>query len=295
MEATERKVIELRKRAGGVPGGIRTHLRPGRYQVSAYGADPYLQTLGSDPWGTATTTGLVVPVTATTSPQLRYLFQLARVSFNTPESAWLVGVRQYASLFGFDEAGNLFEKPITTPLWRFNFGGGNISWHVQVLTKTWRDTRNPSNVDSQYFLDAPPGGSALLYQASPLLGPYAPPNAGRPWGRPIASDLANMHDIRWPWSTPQAERGLNIPIPSPCDVVFYASVWQHNAADTPTFTANQLTAANPEDQFWFSYSAVQYGRVAGALVIAQELGKSVEDGDYCEPCEWQSAAGSEPR
>lgn len=305
MEERERKLVMLQGRAGGVPAGIRTHLRPGRLEVTTAGYDPNLQLVGGDPYGTPDFTGLLVPTapTPTGKPQLRYLFQLARIGFNNPESAWLRGIRLYASLFGYTITQGVttgpFEKQITSPMWRFP--DGNISWHVMVIGKTWRDRRNPANTDSLVFLDS--SAPAQLFQVPASVLPpvaYVPPNAGRPWGKAIASDLGNIHDMRYPWRDDHAETVLNIPIPAPCDVAIFCSVAQHDfSVDTgvpaPVFTANQFAAATPEDQFWSAYSNVQYGRVAASLIIGQELGKEYEQLDEARPFEWRAHNDQEPR
>jgi len=300
VEASERKILMLQDRAGGVAQGLRTHLRPGRLSVTTVGFDPNLQLIGSDPWNSSTYTGLVVPKAPTGSAQLRYLFQLARIGFNTPENAWIRGLRLYASLFGYDSVGNgPFELEITSPMWRFALGGGNISFHVQVVGKSWRSRRNPNNSDSVVYLDST--SPALLYQQKAVgLFPYMPPNAGRPWGKPVHSDLGNIHDNRFPWRDDNAETSLNIPIPAPCDVVVYASVWQHDvgtvdAPNVPVFSCSQFSASGPEDRFWATYQNVQYGRVAASLVIGEEMGKAYEQSDEECPVEWRSRNGEEPR
>lgn len=265
MEDKGRRLIELQTMPGGVAAGIHSKLRPGRYEVSTLGEDPFLQLFGSDPYNSPSYTGLMVPTAPTTTAQNRYLFQLARASFNVGEVATLRGIRQYASLWGFDEGGGgPFEQPITNPMWRF-FSGGNISWHVMVVAKTWRDRRNPANRAGIAFLDT--STPALLYQT---LGPYTAPNGGRPWGKPIAHDIGNFHDIRYPWMDSQTERELCIPIPPNSDVVVYASVWQHDTRKTaPEFSTSQLANAPVEDKFWASFANVQYGRIAASLIFEE--------------------------
>jgi hypothetical protein len=292
LKPKERKLISLQDVSGGVAAGIRTNLRDGRYEVTTAGFDPNLQLMGSDPWGSPTYTGLIVPTTPTFSAQTRYLMQLARISFNTPESAWMTGLRIYTSLFGYDQGGNgPFELEIKSPMWRFAIGGGNISIHVMVIPKGWRDTRNPANAPSVIYLDST--GPALLYLTPPptLLAPasiYTAPNAGRPYGRPISSDLGNIHDMgRFPWDLADAETSLRIPIPAPCDVAVYASVWQHateTSADppvpnVPNFSCSQFSASTPEDRFWATYANVQYGRIAASLIVSEDYGKEYAQGD----------------
>jgi hypothetical protein len=268
------KVVLLADRPGGVPAGLRTPLRAGRFQVSTVGFDPGLQLVGSDPWNSSSYTGLIVPTTPTAgsfpASQSRYLFMLARAQFNTSERVRLVGMRMYASLFGTtvsEGTGPILEKQIVNPMWRLP--DGNISWHVMIQTKGWRDRRNPLNADSLMYLDA--YSPALLYQA---LAPYVPPNGGRPWGVPLSSDLGNIHDLRYPWRDSQVEYELDIPIPAPCDIVASASVFQNSTATPkPSLSANQFTAAGPEDQFWVAYNKVQFGRLAVSLIFEEEAYK----------------------
>ncbi|HTQ47936.1 MAG TPA: hypothetical protein VMI75_34500 [Polyangiaceae bacterium] len=288
--------MRLQKHAGGVAAGIRTHLRPGRAAVTTVGFDPNLQLVGSDPYNSPDYTGLVLPSTPTTSAQTRYLCQLARYSFNTPESAWIRGLRIYVGLFGYDEGGNgPYELEVTSPMWRFSLGGGNVSFHLMAVPKTWRDTRNPLNGPSLMYLDSK-GGAALLYQT---LAPYVPPNGGRPWGKPLQGDLGNFRDNRFPWRDDHAEEVLNIPVPAMHDAVLYASVWQHDTGEDdtnkPDFNADQLAAAGPEDRFWASFSNVQYGRIAGSIIVGEEMGKQYEPLDYGAPFEWRAHNDQEPR
>lgn len=269
------KPLKLQSYPGGVGQGLRTRLRPGRIEVAPQGFDPNLQLVGSDPWGSPAATGLVLPTTPTTSAQGRYLVQLARISFNGPEQAWLVGLRLYVSLFGFtDDGKGPYEKEVTSPMWRFSIGGGNVSFHVMSVPRGSRARRNPSNTDSLIYLDSPGAGACLLYQS---LAPYVPPNAGRPWGKPLHPSLGNIKDNRFPWRDDDAQVALCYPIPAPCDLVLYASVWQHDPGDgggnKPTLTSAQAAAACPEDAFWAAFDDVVYGRIAGSLIVAEEWGK----------------------
>jgi hypothetical protein len=271
------KVVKLSERVGGAGAAQRTHLRRGRYETSTVGFDQYTQLTGSDPWGTPNFTGLIVPESPTLTPQTRYLGLLARHSFNSPECAYLRGVRLYTSLFGFlgDDSGP-YELEITSPLWRFAFGGGNITFHVMVRGRGFRDRRNPANAPSFSFEDAT--GPAWLYQS--LAPTYVPPNAGRPWGTPLPNtDFGTIYDAgRHKWRSDQAERSMRVPIPAPCDLLLFASVWQHDPGvgetqNRPTFTTAQAAAASPEDRFWAEFDFVQFGRVAGALIVEEEEAK----------------------
>ena len=248
--------------------------RRGRFQVSTVGLDAYLQLVGGDPWGSPNYTGLQVPTTPTpaASPQLRYLFKLCRASFRAGERARLVGFKQYLELVANiaigDPGGGILPitMPITSPLWRFP--DGNVSWHIARVGPVRRDTRNPANADSLVYVDS--GSPALLFQN---LGPYVPPNAGRPWGKPITSnDLGNLHDLRYPWRDSQSELELAVPIIGPCDVVCFASVAQHNVDVTlPDLTAAQVAALPPETQFWYNFQGdCQYGRIAASMIFEEE-------------------------
>lgn len=262
------KIIRIGERAGGAAPGMVSPLLNGRYEIVSAGFDPNLQLVGSDPYGTSTYTGITVPVTALGPGGIgRYLCHLARAQFGAGEAgARLVGIRMYASLIAIIPGTNgapptIFERQITSPLWRPS--SGNISWHVMVLPKTRRDTRNPLNADSVAFEDSV--GPALLIR----LADQSPPNGGRPWGTPINSSLGNMHDLRYPWTDNLNELSLDVPVPVPSDIAIFASVKQINASLNPTVTlsARQFDALGPEDKFLVAYPQALYGRVAASLIF----------------------------
>jgi hypothetical protein len=286
----EAKLIRLARYPGGVAEGVRTRFYPGRHEVVPATLDPYVALLGSDPYGSPVGTGVLVPSTPTGSlvpagappSQSRYLFLLAREQFASGETGVrLTGIRQYAELIATvapteGSPGAVFRREIKSPLW--HPPDGNISWHITITPKVWRSTRNVQNADSLMFRDSK--GPALLYEtiAGPQFAPtaYAPPNAGRPWGKPLASvSLGNMHDMRYRWRTGYLEQMLDIPLPLPCDVAFFASVRQNDPSTNPPasgLSANQFTAlgTGSEDQFLTAYSATaQYGRIAGSLVFSE--------------------------
>jgi hypothetical protein len=285
----EKRLLDLQRDPNGVGYAIRTRLLSGRHEIVPATLDPFVALLGSDPYGSPVGTGLLVPstptgslVTAGQSPSLfRYLFLLAKEQFNSGEQGVrLTGIRQYAELVATVSGLGTFRKEITNPLW--HPPDGSISWHVMLIPKTWQLTRNVQNTDSLVFRDA--YGPALLYEtiAGPQFAPtaYTPPNAGRPWGKPIGGvSLGNMHDLRYRWRQSQLELTLDIPIPLPCDVALFASVRQNDPATNPAatgLTANQFTALGAEDQFLTAYSAsAQYGRIAGSLVFDENLGEDV--------------------
>lgn len=293
------KILRLQDYPGGVGEGLRTPLRRGRTEIVTNGPNPEFGFVSSDPYGTNAYTGLVVPSTPTAALGGRYLFMLARARFGSGETGVrLVGIRQYAELVARIPSGTApltpngspppppppgppvgstvtFRREIMNPLWHPS--DGNISWHVMVLPRTIRDTRNPQNADGLMYENSL--SPALLYET--IVGPsfapttYTPPNGGRPWGVPLAASLGNIHELRYDWRTQQSERALDIPIPVPCDVVLVASVRQNDPTTNPTIiTADteQWAALSREDRFVVAYSAfAQYGSIAGALTFDENL------------------------
>lgn len=296
LRSPANNVLNFQHTPGGVSQGIRSILASGRYEVVTNGPNPEVGFIGSDPYNTNAYTGLVVPATPSSAiGNARYLFVLARARFDTGEQSSdklgvrLVGIRQYAELIARlpartaplasgtgSPAGSTvtFRKEITSPLWHPQ--DGNISWSVMVINRVTRDTRNPANTDGIIYQDAL--SPALLYQT---LGPYTPPNGGRPWGTPLGASLGNIHELRYPWRTTLSELTLDIPIPVPCDVVLFASVRQNDPATNPVLaeavtTTQQFAALSPEDQFVIAYPTfAQYGAISGSLVFDQNLDRCV--------------------
>ena len=271
---TEAKLLSLQRYRDGVSQGLRAPFHRGRYEVVTAGPNSEFSFIGSDPWKTNVGTGLVVPSAASASiGGARYLMMLARASFNASEAgARLVGIRQYAELVARLPIGDtgqttVYRREIISPLW--HPPDGDISWHVMVVPRGWRDSRNPLNTDGVIYQDST--APALLYQT---LAPYAPPNGGRPWGNPLAASLGNIHELRYRSRTDQSERLLDVPIPAGSDVALFVSVRQND----PTLnvgeglSANQFSALSPEDQFLYAFSSVaQYGVVYGALAFDENL------------------------
>jgi len=294
-------VLRLQSYPGGVGEGLRTSLCKGRYEIVTAGPNPEFGFIGSDPWNTNAYTGLVVPSTPTASLGGRYLFVLARATFGSGEvGAKLVGVRLYAEMVARVLAGTsplittapppgppagstvTFRKEIRSPLW--HPPDGDISWHVMVINRQRRDTRNPLNAEGLVYQDS--FSPAMLYQsiAGPTLAPtaYVPPNGGQPWGVPIAASLGNIHELRYRSRTDQSERALSIPVPVPCDVVLFASVRQNDPTTNPilqnttTLQQQQFAALCREDQFLTAYAPfAQYGSIYGALTFEENLGEDV--------------------
>ena len=296
MGARTDNVIRLQKYPNGVAAGIRSVRDSGRYELVTTGPNSEFGFIKSDPYGTNNYTGVVVPsVPSSAIGGARYLFVLARASFQTGEQSSdmrgvrLVGIRQYAELVARIPAGQAplasqggppagstvtFRKEIESALWHPI--DGDISWHVMVVNRVQRDTRNPANADGFIYQDSI-STPALIYQVP---APYSPPNGGRPWGTPIAASLGNIHELRYRWRSDQSETVLDIPIPVPCDVVLFASVRQNDPALNPQLVdptvTPQFIALEPEDRFVVAYSQfAQYGVIAGALVFDQSLGEDV--------------------
>jgi|GEM_PF-1383722 len=287
----EVRLLDLQRDPNGVGYGVRTRLWSGRHEIVPATIDPFVSLLGSDPWGSPVGTGVLVPSTPTATlvptgappSQYRYLFLLAREQFNSGEQGVrLTGIRMYAELTATVSDVGTFRKEIMSPLW--HPPDGNISWHIVMIPKTWMLTRNVQNADSLKFRDA--YGPCMLYEtiAGPQFAPtaYKPPNAGRPWGKPLGSvSLGNMHDMRYRWRTGYLEQMLDIPVPLPCDIAFFASVRQNDPSTNPAasdLSANQFTAlgTGSEDQFLTAFNTTaQYGRIAGSLVFDENLGEDV--------------------
>lgn len=286
-------VVRLQKDPAGSGAAMRSVLDRGRSEIVTVGPNSEFGFIGSDPYGTNAFTGLVVPPTPSSQiGDARYLFMLARATFGVGEQGSekrgvkLVGIRQYAEMVARIESGQpplaseggppagstvVFRHEIKTPMW--HPPDGDISWHVMVINRARRDTRNPANTDGVIFQDSL--SPALLYQT---LGPYTPPNGGRPWGRPLAGSLGNIHELRYHWRDQYSEYALDIPVPVPSEVVLFASVRQNDPALNPTLADPALTqqflGLSEEDQFLVAYSQfAQYGVVAGSLVFEEDLGK----------------------
>jgi hypothetical protein len=293
MNQRTANVIHLQTHPDGVAGGLRSVLDNGRFEVFTAGPNPEFGFIGSDPYGTNNYTGLVVPpIPSSANGGARYLFMLARASFGTGEQSSdylgvrLVGIRQYAELIARIPAGSgplgsgppagstvTFRKEIRSPLW--HPPDGDISWHVMILPKTQRDTRHPANADGQMYQDSL--SPAVLFQ-TPV--PYAPPNAGRPWGKPLAGALGNIHELRYNWRDRDSSYVLDVPIPVPCDIALFASVRQNDPTLNPAFSDTSVTQAfaalSDEDKFLVAYHQyAQYGVIAGGLIFDQNIGSCV--------------------
>ena len=300
MSRRSDNILRLQTHPAGAGAALRTRFNQGRYELVSNGPNAEFGYIGSDPYNTHAYTGLVVPPTPSSENDgARYLFLLGRSAFRTGEQSRehcgvrLVGIRQYVELVArlparespLDaESGPptgatvTFRKEITSPLW--HLPDGNISWHVMINNVVSRDTRNPANSDGFNYQDS--RSPSLLYQAGAPDGTgYVPPNGGRPWGTPLAASLGNIHELRYPWRSNQTEYELDIPIPTPCDVLLFASVRQADPALNPTLDSDtadcaMFSALSEEDRFMVAFNdVVQYGTIAGSLVFDENLGPEV--------------------
>jgi len=263
-----------------------------QFEIATTGFNEYLQLVGGDPFGGQTSVGLRVPTLATPlldvgGGQKRYLFNLA--SFSVGEGA-CVRIRGYRQLLtiGYKQpseiaAPRVVEQLVTSPFWAFQ--DGNVSWHITLCgspnASSFPKGQNPGPVDinsfKQYWADTPsllygPPAPAAFGGIYPNLATYTPPNAGKPYGDPIASGQGTFYDIRSPWTDDRAWYSLDIPIRGPETIVFWASIRQtspgRRVAITPpgTFYPGGLSA---EEQFLLNFPSAIYWRVGGALVVEE--------------------------
>jgi len=304
----ESQLLSLQRTRDGVAQELRTPFRGGRYEIVTAGPNPEFSFIGGDAYGTNVGTGLVVPATPSAAiGGSRYLMLLARASFNASEAGVrMVGMRMYAEIIARIPIGStgqttVYRKEIESPIW--HPPDGDISWHVMVINKVQRDTRNPANADGVIYQDAL--SPALLYQTftGPLLTPvaYTPPNGGRPWGTPLAASLGNMHDLRYRTRFDQSERQLDIIVPAGCDIGLFVSVRQNDPTTNPPasgLTANQFAALSREDQFLTAFSTyAQYGVIFGALAFSENLeyGTTRDHNFRGKSPEGVFAGGAEPK
>jgi len=252
-----------------------------RIEIFTRGIDDSLQGRSGDPFGGTFWVGLRVPAFVNSGRRQRYLFQLA--SFDVPEGqrARIVGFRQGWTL-GLRQGGTrVIEQWVQDPL--FKLPDGNVSWHLRKMALGYPQYPAPGPITPpmQNFAFQTSDGSALLYQAAGgfaggfyvTLGAYTPPNAGMPWGEPLAGDLGNFYDLKMDWRDGNAWSSLDEPIEGPQRVAFYASILQSNPATrtvvTPpgTFFQGGLSA---EEQFLLNFPTANIWRVAGALAIELE-------------------------
>ena len=271
-----------------------------RIESFSRGVDETVQGLGADGYGSVMRTGLRVPALATVGVANRYLFLLASLSVAENQTLRLIGARQFWSL-GFTQnplvTPRTVEQIVTNPFFRLM--NGNIAWHLRIMEPS-EIPRIPgggvfTNIPDPLAPQAitPPRQSlgfrfsdtpALLYETTAVPGgnpfyvsmtAYTPPNAGMPYGRPLASDLGTFYDLRWPWNSASAWSGsLDIPIDGPARIDFYASVQQsalpRTALTPPATPLNFPGGLSDEEQFLLNFPEATIWAVGGALIALLE-------------------------
>lgn len=259
-----------------------------RFEVSSVGFDQNVL-VGRGPLGGAHSLGLAVPPQRTPTRERRYLFELAFARFAVGQRARLRGLRQYLEIGTLLTGAGGCQYPlnieVTSPRWQFV--DGNVFWsvmRVQPIANQFYDTRDIDSMKAIYGT-AP----ALLYATppAPIDNVYVPPWGGVPEGTPVAGDLGGFSDIRYPWQSPQAWDDLDVLIEGPCDVVFFASVFQTDP-DTrcdPVLpqgvAASTVTGMRAEDAFVANFPTTVYTRIAGAMTFEIE---DTAAGAVLDPC-----------
>jgi len=244
------------------------------HEISTVGFDQNLQTIGSDPYGSAYFVGISVPTTVLPKNG-RYLFMLALSRIGANEKARLVGIRQLVTIVanipnGVGAAQTIYplELQVFSPFWHFT--DANISWHLKKVAPLKRNTNNAFNAEGLQFQYAQT--PALLFQKAPAeAGGYVAPYGGIPPGNNLLADLSNFHDLRFPWQSSQTWSELDTEFEGPCDIALFASVKQTDPATRPTLpvglTDNQQRTMPEEDRFVYNFPQTIYGRIAGSLVF----------------------------
>jgi hypothetical protein len=267
------------------------------FEVSTKGLDPDLNTFGSDPWGSESYVGLRVPQGGTSGTaglgSQRWMFLLCAATFQANEDVELVSARQlvtigYAPSTGGDNPSTpLIEIPVESPTWRFQ-NGGNVSWHIIRMPPTQfsnysANISHAAQSEAYQWSQTP----ALLSQEFNVDG-YVPPwNAVPPSLVPVANDLLNFYDIRFPWTRRLNRTDIGARFNGPGMIAFVATVRQPNTdlGDLPIIPEAQLPYVAKEDAFVSTAttrSAVQYQRIAGAMTFRRRLKTSPYTVD--DPC-----------
>lgn len=278
-----------------------------KFEVSTKGLDEDVSTYGADPWGSESSFGIRVP-SANVGPNDtlgadRYLVLLALAYFQANEEVHLMSARQFISI-GYatptsGDAGSvanpLVELQVESPQWRFQ-NGGNVSWHIIRLPPTQLNNFAPLttfNHDSEaYFWSGTP---ALLSRHFAAAGYIPPWNGILPSMVPVASDLLNFYDLRFPWQDRPSEDDIGAFFDGPCTVAFLASIRQPDITQgaLPVIPTAQLPFVCREDAFVATAmqggvahpEMVKYTRVAGSLIFQKRLKTSqFTDDDPCKTC-----------
>ena len=270
-------------------------LDPQVIEISTDGYDEALQSVGSDPFGSASRVGLRVPTLATqllvaenqSAKDSRYLMMLAAFSISHGVRAKILGYRQMVKI-GYQQARNgdeggsapyVVEQLVTDPSWSFQ--DGNVSFHLQALGPpnnqgfNWND-QGPTDLQNfKYQFSMTP---SVLYQTATVPNPmyvnltaYQPPNNGRPWGTPLRSGgQSTFHDLRTEWKTHGAWSALGLEVEGPDTIALFASVRQTNpiSRDKLVLPGTVYPSGLPaEEAFLQNFPNAIYWRVAGSLIV----------------------------
>lgn len=277
-------------------------------EIAASGIDEAMQGIGADPFGGSSWVGLRVPTLATPDFRHRYLMLLATFSLGARVRGRLLGMRQGVTIGQQVNvpvrevlAPYVVETEVTSPYWHFS--DANISWHIHELGPPGNGSFPPSKpsllgtvaavpnvkLDRPNFVHNFSQKSALLYGGVngsnnltnsfyTSLTTYVPPNAGRPWGSPVAG-LGPFYDLRTQSRTQGAWREFGrdgIEIYGNKTFAMFASVAQTNPS---TRTKIQTTVPNnfvnmdiPEEIFidptaGAAFPNAIYWRVYGSLIV----------------------------
>lgn len=283
-----------------------------RIELSASGIDDGLLGLSSDPFtqGVPQAPGLRVPSVLTgdhppTRP--RYLFLLAtRKILNTCR---LIGIRQGLTIGNFLNADAPSTYPlelfVTSPTWKFV--DGNVSWHLVYEDNAQPNPHQLTITDTQNWAKDCSDSPAMLYSTftngvvnvngAPILymenlTAYTPPQLQNSW-KPIAGDLKNFYDLRFPYTGDGAWRAFGgsdggIWLEAGRRVSLYASILQTNPATRPNSVPSiagppvAVAGGLPPEEAFVSLMAqlnsgeasslgAQYWRVLGALIFEDEI------------------------
>lgn len=251
-----------------------------RIEVVSTGVDEDLQGLASDPFGSLSWVGLRVPTFVTQQPQNRYLFLLCSFDVADGDRARIVGLRHGYSLGIRQQGPRVNELWVRNPV--FKPPRGNISWHLRV--RPLHQLNNPGNGGIQpplqnfAFRDAQ--SPALLYRTAAtavfytLLTAYTPPNRGMPYGVGATPEFGTFYDLKTDWQDASDWHALDIPIPGPSRVQFFASVQQTPLVKLPvtqpSTPLNFPLGESVEEQYLANFPTAQIWRVAGALAAEYE-------------------------
>lgn len=245
-------------------------VRRDAFEVGSVGFDPSLQLVGSDPWGSANWSGLLVPTgaaAATPSYDRRYLFLLAWLRLDGSNRRGRIrGVRTATWLYALQKSTvsgvsyPVYHK-VRDPAWKSPLG--NVSFSLRrIPVPGQRLPYNPLNGPSLSFRYA--NSPALLFES---LAPYVPPGGGLPPGEPLSPGLGTWYDDRFGFEG-NRWNACDIAVRGGCDIGLFAMVQQmplSKAVPLPT-----AVGLDEDDAFLRDNPTAQIGRVFGSFVYQEE-------------------------